>query len=130
MNIRLTLEYDGTGYAGWQRQDNAMTVQQRVEEAIAAVTGERAGIVAAGRTDAGVHALGQVCHFHTGCTIPPGRIAFALNAHLPPISASPNRGRFPTHSMPGTTRGQALPVRCSSGPSLRRWSAAGYGTSP
>jgi tRNA pseudouridine38-40 synthase len=84
MNIRLTLEYDGTGYAGWQRQDNAMTVQQRVEEAIAAVTGERAGIVAAGRTDAGVHALGQVCHFHTGCTIPPGRIAFALNAHLPP----------------------------------------------
>ena len=58
MNIRLTLEYDGTGYAGWQRQDNAMAVQQRVEEAVAAVTGERAGVVAAGRTDAGVHALG------------------------------------------------------------------------
>ena len=84
MNIRLTLEYDGTGYAGWQRQDNAMAVQQRVEEAVAAVTGERAGVVAAGRTDAGVHALGQVCHFHTGSAIPPERTAFALNTHLPP----------------------------------------------
>lgn len=84
MNIRMTLEYDGTGYAGWQQQDNAVAVQQRVEEAVAAVTGERAGVVASGRTDAGVHALGQVCHFHTGCAIPPERIALALNTHLPP----------------------------------------------
>lgn len=84
MNIRLTLEYDGTAYGGWQRQDNAMTVQQRVEEALEALTGKRHTVAGAGRTDAGVHALGQVCHFHTDAPVPPERFAMALNTHLPP----------------------------------------------
>ena len=83
MNIRLTLEYDGSAYGGWQRQINAVTVQQRVEEALEALTGKSHTVHAAGRTDAGVHALGQVCHFHTDATVPPERMALALNTHLP-----------------------------------------------
>lgn len=79
----MTIEYDGTQYAGWQRQANAMTVQQRVEEAIGSLTGEPHGITGASRTDAGVHARGQVAHFDTGSAIPAGKWALALNTRLP-----------------------------------------------
>ena len=82
--IRLIIEYDGTDYAGWQRQDNAMTVQQRVEEAVARLTGERVTVTGASRTDAGVHALGQCAHFDTQSRIPAEKFAFALNTQLPP----------------------------------------------
>ncbi len=64
-NVKLVLTYDGAGFAGWQRQKNAPSVQQALEEAIARVTGEQPTVVGAGRTDAGVHALGQVANFHT-----------------------------------------------------------------
>ena len=82
--IRLIIEYDGTDYAGWQRQDNAMTVQQRLEEALSRLTGERPTVTGASRTDAGVHALGQCAHFDTRSRIPAEKFAFALNTHLPP----------------------------------------------
>ncbi len=95
--VRLTIEYDGTAYAGWQRQSNAPSVQQTVEEAMLALTGAPHGIVGASRTDAGVHALGQVAHFDTVSTIPADRWCFALNTRLPEdirivssISAKPN----------------------------------------
>lgn len=84
--IKLTLQYDGTGYAGFQRQPNGVTIQERLEEALRAVAGEpdlRIG-AAAGRTDAGVHARGQVVHFQTDSRIPPDRWPYALNQHLPP----------------------------------------------
>lgn len=81
--IRLTIEYDGTAYAGWQRQDNALAVQQVVEEAIARITGEKLSVTGASRTDAGVHALGQVAVFDTGSKIPADKFAFALNSCLP-----------------------------------------------
>lgn len=81
--IKLVLEYDGTDYAGWQRQDNAMTVQQRIEEAVFATTGEAVCVTGASRTDAGVHALGQVAHFDTQSRIPPEKFSYALNTHLP-----------------------------------------------
>lgn len=81
--VLLTLSYDGTAYAGWQRQQNAMAVQQRLEEALHALTGERAGMAGASRTDAGVHALGQRAHFDTQSRIPAERFPYALNAHLP-----------------------------------------------
>lgn len=83
--IKLILAYDGTAYAGFQRQPNGVTIQERLEDALRAVTGEpdlRIG-AAAGRTDAGVHARGQVVHLRTNATIPIDRWPAALNSHLP-----------------------------------------------
>jgi tRNA pseudouridine38-40 synthase len=79
----MVLEYEGTNYAGWQRQHNARTVQQAVEEALFSVTGERIAVHASGRTDSAVHALGQVAHFDTVAPMSPEKFAFALNTHLP-----------------------------------------------
>lgn len=83
MNIKLILQYDGTNYHGWQIQKNAETVQQTLENAVFAVTGEKSSITGCGRTDAGVHAENYVCNFHTSAKIPPGRYAYALNSVLP-----------------------------------------------
>lgn len=83
MRVRLDIEYDGTGYCGWQRQDNAISVQEKIEEAVRQVTGEHAVVRGSGRTDAGVHALGQVAHFDTQTRIPPETLAYALNFYLP-----------------------------------------------
>ncbi len=81
--VLLTLSYDGTAYAGWQRQENAVAVQQRVEEALRKLTGEPIVITGASRTDAGVHALGQRAHFDTQSRIPPDKYPYALNTCLP-----------------------------------------------
>ncbi len=83
MRILLTIEYDGTEYAGWQRQDNAMSVQQRIEEAVLAATGQTVAVVGAGRTDSGVHALAQCAHMDIDTTIPPEKLSYALNLVLP-----------------------------------------------
>lgn len=80
----MTVEYDGTGYSGWQRQANAMTVQQVIEEKLAALTGESIVICGASRTDAGVHAMGQSLHFDTHSRIPGEKFSYALNTLLPP----------------------------------------------
>jgi tRNA pseudouridine38-40 synthase len=82
-NIKLTISYDGTNYCGWQRQNNAMTVQQRIEEACTKVFGQALSVTGASRTDTGVHALGQVATLQTDTTIPIDRIPYALNAALP-----------------------------------------------
>jgi len=82
-NIRITIEYDGTDYFGWQRQPHHVTVQQRVEEAVEAVTQTRTHVNASGRTDTGVHAQGQVANFHTVSAIPAEKFHLALNANLP-----------------------------------------------
>lgn len=81
---RLTLEYDGSPFAGWQRQADALSVQQVVEEAIAKMAGEAVVIQAAGRTDSGVHALGQVVSFDLSRDWDPFRIREALNFHTKP----------------------------------------------
>jgi tRNA pseudouridine38-40 synthase len=80
----LTLEWDGRPFMGWQRQDHGPSVQQAVEEAAAALTGEDARVHAAGRTDAGVHALGMRAHIELAKDIAPFRLMEALNAHLRP----------------------------------------------
>ena len=81
--ILLTVEYDGTNYAGWQRQINGLAVQQVLEEALQKATGERIVVTGASRTDAGVHALGQAVHFDTESRIPPEKYPFVLNTMLP-----------------------------------------------
>lgn len=82
--ILLTVEYDGTNYAGWQRQCNGLAVQQVLEETLARACGERIAVTGASRTDAGVHALGQAVHFDTATRIPPEKFPFVLNTMLPP----------------------------------------------
>ncbi|MFN0199612.1 MAG: tRNA pseudouridine(38-40) synthase TruA [Planctomycetaceae bacterium] len=82
-NIRLTLGYDGTEYAGWQVQPDQPTIQETLQQAIERLTGERPTIIAAGRTDSGVHALGQVANFQTSSRIPVERWAAAVNSELP-----------------------------------------------
>lgn len=84
MRIVLTIEYDGTHYCGWQVQKNGVSIQQKLNEALLALTGEHTWPHASGRTDAGVHALAQVAHFDTQSGIPPEKFALALNTVLPP----------------------------------------------
>ncbi len=81
---KLTIEYDGTGFVGWQRQDNGPSVQAAVEEAVARFAGEAAHVQAAGRTDAGVHALGQVAHVDLARDWEADVVRDALNHHLRP----------------------------------------------
>jgi tRNA pseudouridine38-40 synthase len=82
-NIKLLLSYDGTDFSGWQRQADRRTVQQELEEALGLLTGEASTTTASGRTDAGVHALGQVVNFLTDWTHPPPVFVKGLNAYLP-----------------------------------------------
>lgn len=79
----LTLSYDGTNYHGFQRQENGITIQQVVEEAIYKVTGENVSITGCSRTDAGVHAYNYVCNFKTQSSVPADKFSFALNSYMP-----------------------------------------------
>jgi tRNA pseudouridine38-40 synthase len=81
---RLTIEYDGGPFVGWQRQDNGPSVQQALEQAIARFCGETVAVHGAGRTDAGVHALGQVAHVDLGGDHAPETVRNAVNFHLRP----------------------------------------------
>ena len=79
---KLTLEYDGSEFVGWQRQDNGPSVQQAVEEAVEAFSGERVTVHGAGRTDSGVHALGQVAHLDLARDWETDVVRDAVNHHL------------------------------------------------
>ena len=81
--IKLVLHYDGTGYHGWQKQPDAPTIQGTLERAIETLCGAAVSVVGSSRTDAGVHALGQVAHFDVDCPVPTENIARALNNLLP-----------------------------------------------
>ena len=82
--ILLTVEYDGTAYVGWQRQQNGLAVQQVLEEALSEACAHPLTVTGSSRTDAGVHAKMQMVHFDTGSTIPPEKFPFVLNNLLPP----------------------------------------------
>ena len=82
-NYKLTLQYDGTDYHGWQFQQNAKTVQEEITRAIETIIKEKVNLIGAGRTDAGVHALGQVANFRTEAEIDTYRFAHSLNGILP-----------------------------------------------
>lgn len=83
MRIAVGIEYDGTAYSGWQRQRSGVGIQQRVEDAVAAVADERVDVVCAGRTDAGVHASGQVAHFDTRAARSERGWLLGVNSNLP-----------------------------------------------
>ncbi len=85
---RLTIEYDGSGLVGWQRQADGISVQQALETAIARFCGEAVAVHGAGRTDAGVHALGQVAHIDLSRDFPADVIRSAINHHLRPLAIS------------------------------------------
>ena len=81
-NIKLTIEYDGKDFNGWQKQPNKLNIQGTIEQAIKNITGEDVELNASGRTDAGVHALGQVANFKTNSEIPIEKFAIAINSKL------------------------------------------------
>ena len=84
MRYVLKIAYDGTDYAGWQRQKNALSVQQVLEETLLSTLGVDVRVTASGRTDAGVHAAGQICHFDSeDITVPPEKMPDCLNRFLP-----------------------------------------------
>lgn len=83
MRYALKVAYDGTDFCGWQVQKNGYSVQQALADAASAAFGRQVTFTASGRTDSGVHALGQVCHADIDVNIPADRLADALNCHLP-----------------------------------------------
>ncbi len=107
MTLRLTLEYDGTGFKGWARQPGERTVEGALRDALDAVLPGWSGLAVAGRTDAGVHATGQVASVDASGGPPIERLAEALNAALPDdVGGRPRRGRRRTAS----TRASAPPA--------------------
>ena len=85
---KITIEYDGSGFVGWQRQENGLSVQQVLEEAISGFSGETVTLFATGRTDAGVHALGQVAHFDLQREFDTDTVRDAVNFHVKPAPVS------------------------------------------
>ncbi len=82
-NIKLLIQYDGTKYSGWQRQKNAITIQDEIELRLSAITNEKINLICSGRTDSGVHAIGQVANFKTTSKIQCTNLFYALNSFLP-----------------------------------------------
>ncbi|WKY48467.1 tRNA pseudouridine(38-40) synthase TruA [Eubacteriaceae bacterium ES3] len=82
-NVQLIIAYRGSKYNGWQTQPNGLGVQEVLQKGISAITGEKINLTASGRTDAGVHALGQSAHFFTNSQVPVKRFPLAINAKLP-----------------------------------------------
>ncbi len=83
-NYKLTIAYDGTNYRGWQYQPDQRTVQGTIHRALQIITKKKPKLYGAGRTDAGVHAIGQVANFHTKLSIPPDSMKKAINSLIPP----------------------------------------------
>lgn len=81
-NIKVIIEYDGKGFNGWQKQPNKLNIQGEIEKAIEEITGEEIDLIASGRTDAGVHSLGQTANFKTNSNIPIEKMAIAINSKL------------------------------------------------
>ncbi len=123
-HIRLIVEYDGTSLAGWQRQTNGPTVQQHLEEALAKLLSHEVTVAGASRTDAGVHARGQVAAFRTERAIPLHGIRRGLNSLLPPMIAVREASEVgddfhPRHSATGKHYRYTIFTRAERSPRLR-----------
>lgn len=128
-HFRVELEYDGTAFGGWQVQPGARTVQGDVERALRLLTHEEIRAQAAGRTDAGVHALGQVISFSSGSRIDARRVALGLNRYLAPDVRARRSGRVPAefharYSAKGKTYGYTALIDRGERPLLSRFAAA------
>ena len=125
MRYALIVEYDGTRYSGFQYQKNAKTIQEEIETAIARFTGETVRIKAAGRTDAGVHATGQVVAFDSDAGHPTEVVVRALNSHLPDDIAVKEARRVADNFDPrrcATARTYVYTIDCRATRSpIRRW---------
>ena len=95
---KITIEYDGQPFVGWQRQKNGITVQETIENAIHAFSQESVTLFGAGRTDSGVHALGQSAHFDLSCETSPDIVRDAINFHLRPLPIV-THGLMPKHDI-------------------------------
>ena len=82
MIVKLIIEYDGTGYVGWQKQKNGKSIQGEIENSLNKIFDKNIKLFVAGRTDVGVHALGQVAHFEVDTKIEPKKIGLAINHYL------------------------------------------------
>ena len=121
---KLIIEYDGAPFCGWQLQDNGASVQGALEDAVKAICGERVRVHGAGRTDAGVHALGQVAHCDIAKHFVPGRFRDGLNAHLRPhpigVLSGGDRARYVRGAVLGEEAPLPLPHLQSAGQSRAR----------
>ena len=128
--IKLTLAYDGTDFAGWQTQETGRSVQAALEKTIEKITGERSSTLASGRTDAGVHALGQVVSFRTESQLTSEVLQRALNAELPRTMAVLERPKYTTGFTPRTTPcGSATATSSTTGRSAMSFPCVMPGTS-
>ncbi len=123
--VKLTLEYDGTDFVGWQVQPNGRSVQQVIEQALETMLKERTPVTGAGRTDAGVHAAGQVCSLRTERTVPLKAFVMGLNSLLPPDVAVLSAEEMPPdfharHSASGKRYEYRIANRPTRSPLLRR----------
>jgi tRNA pseudouridine38-40 synthase len=82
-NYKLTIQYDGTNYSGWQIQENSVTIQQKITNAIEIILKEKVNLIGSGRTDAGVHAIGQTANFKTEKNFDPAKFQYSMNSILP-----------------------------------------------
>ena len=85
VRYKITIEYDGTDFVGWQKQENGLSIQSSLEVTIKKMTSETVSVFGAGRTDSGVHAKGQVAHFELSKNIPLDNIRDGINQHLRPL---------------------------------------------
>jgi tRNA pseudouridine38-40 synthase len=117
--LQLIIAYDGSGFAGWQSQVNGSAIQDEIEKAVTEVTGQNARVHGAGRTDAGVHALGQSAHVDLETALAPERLRGALNASLPAtIRIVGCRFRSPTFHARFSAHGKTYRYRIATGPVL------------
>lgn len=125
-NIALLIEYDGTGYGGWQIQKNSGSIQGVIEKTLSELLQERVKIVGAGRTDAGVHARGQVANFHTASEWTAEKFAYALNGTLPEDIAVCAAAEVPTRfhaRFDATARRYTYRIIARKTPSIRKFAA-------
>jgi len=122
-NLRLDLEYDGTGYAGWARQPGLATIEGTLEQVLGRILQERVSLSVAGRTDAGVHARGQVANFITAAEMEPGRLHWSANGLLPDTIAISRITEVPTDfdaRRSALSRSYSYSLLCRSWPSAFR----------
>ncbi len=125
-NVALLIEYDGTDYSGWQIQANSGSIQETIESALSGILQEKIRVTGAGRTDAGVHAVGQVANFHTRSVMPLNKIGYALNSVLPEAIAIRNFAEVPHdfHSrFDAVARSYDYGIRTQKSPISRRYTA-------